>query len=133
MDKKFLLSALGYGILGLALGLVMAATKNHGQMVTHAHVLLVGFVLSFIYALCHKLWLRNVSGALAQVQFYAHQLGALFLSIGLFLYYGQFVSVERIDPWLSGASMAVFVGLILMKVLCIKHLRRGELAASTSV
>ncbi|HRK57330.1 MAG TPA: hypothetical protein PLQ67_07390, partial [Burkholderiaceae bacterium] len=98
-----------------------------GQRVTHAYVLLVGFLLSFVYALCHKLWLGNVSGVLANLQFYLHQAGTFFLSVGLFLYYGQFVSLERIDPLLAGASAAVFVGLILMKLLCIKQLRRSPL------
>jgi hypothetical protein len=30
MDKKFVMTGLGYAILGLALGIFMAATKNHG-------------------------------------------------------------------------------------------------------
>lgn len=55
MDRKFILTAFGYAILGLALGIHMAASKDHGQFVTHAHIMLVGFVLSFIYGLCHKL------------------------------------------------------------------------------
>ena len=60
MDRKYILTAFGYAILGLALGIYMAASKNHGQHVTHAHIMLIGFLLSFIYGLCHKLWLNNV-------------------------------------------------------------------------
>ena len=123
MDKKFVMTALGYAIVGLALGIFMAASKNKGQLVTHAHIMLIGFVVSFIYALCHKLWLHNVSSKLAAVQYYVHQVGTFFVVVGLFLYYGHFVSLETIDPVLALASITVFVGMVLMKVLFIKSMK----------
>ncbi len=124
MDRKFILTAFGYAILGLALGIHMAASKDHGQFVTHAHIMLVGFVLSFIYGLCHKLWLDNSQSKLAILQFYVHQCGSLVLLIGLFLLYGQFVALELIDPVLAIASITVFVGVILMKIELIRCTRK---------
>jgi len=120
MDRKFVATSFGYAILGIALGIFMAATHDHGQLVTHAHIMLVGFVVSFIYGLCHKLWLNNSTSKLAVAQFYIHQIGAAILVTGLFLYYGKFVELETIDPVLALASITVFVGVILMKVLFIK-------------
>lgn len=116
MDRKFIITAFGYAILGLALGIYMAASKNHGQFVTHAHIMLIGFLLSFIYGLCHKLWLNHSPSTLAKIQFYVHQVGALVVLLGLFLLYGQFVPLETIDPVLAMASIAVFAGLVLMMV-----------------
>jgi len=123
MDKKFVLTSLGYAIIGLALGIFMAASKDHGHLVTHAHIMMIGFVVSFIYALCHKLWLNNTVSKLATAQFYVHQVGALGVIIGLFLYYGKFVSLETIDPVLAISSITVFVGMVLMKVLFIKSMK----------
>ena len=123
MDKKFVLTGLGYAIIGLALGIFMAASKDHGQLVTHAHIMLIGFVVSFIYGLCHKLWLNNSTSKLAVTQYYVHQVGTLVVLIGLFLYYGKFVSLETIDPVLAISSIAVFVGMVMMKVLFIKSLK----------
>ena len=123
MDKKFVLTGLGYAILGLALGIFMAASKDHGQLVTHAHIMLIGFVVSFIYGLCHKLWLNNSTSKLAVTQYYVHQVGTLVILIGLFLYYGKFVSIETIDPVLAISSIAVFAGMVMMKVLFIKSLK----------
>ena len=120
MDRKFVLTGLGYAILGLMLGIYMAASKNHGHMVTHAHIMLVGFVVSFVYGLCHKLWLGNTTSRLAVIQFYIHQVGSAALFVGLFLMYGNFVAVDVIDPVLAVASVIVFVGLVLMKVLFIQ-------------
>lgn len=125
MDKKFVLTGLGYAIVGLALGIFMAASKNHGQLVTHAHIMLIGFVVSFIYGLCHKLWLNNSTSKLAVTQYYVHQVGTLVVLIGLFLYYGKFVSIETIDPVLAISSIAVFAGMVMMKILFIKSLKEA--------
>lgn len=123
MDRRFVLTAFGYALIGLALGLYMAGSKNHAQHVTHAHIMLVGFVVSFIYALCHKLWLSNATSRLAVAQFYVHQIGSLGLFIGLFLLYGNFVEEAAIDAVLGIASFTVFAGVVLMKVLFIKSAR----------
>jgi undecaprenyl pyrophosphate phosphatase UppP len=96
MDRKFIMAALGYAVIGMVLGIYMAASKNHGQFVTHAHIMLLGFVVSFIYGLCHKLWLNNTTSKLAVVQFYIHQAAALILVGGLFMLYGQFM--EELNP-----------------------------------
>ncbi len=123
VDKKFILTALGYAIVGMSLGIFMAASKDHGQLVTHAHILLIGFVVSFIYGLCHKLWLNNLVSKLSLAQFYIHQIGTVGVVVGLFLYYGKFVSLETIDPLLALSSLAVLTGMILMKVIFIKSLK----------
>ncbi len=109
-----------YAIIGLALGIFMAASKDHGHLVTHTHILLIGFVVSFIYGLCHKLWLNNLISKLSVTQFYIHQIGTLGVVIGLFLYYGNFVSLETIDPFLALFSITVFIGMILMTILFIR-------------
>ena len=120
MDRKFILTSLGYAIVGLMLGIFMAASKDHGHLVTHAHIMLIGFVVSFIYGLCHKLWLNNTTSKLAKTQYYLHQVGTFVVVVGLFLYYGKFVTLETIDPVLAISSIIVLVGMILMKVLFIK-------------
>jgi len=120
MDRRFVLSAFGYAIIGLLLGIYMAASKDHGQLVTHAHIMLVGFVVSFIYGLCHKLWIDDSSSTLSRVQFYTHHAATVFLIIGLFLFYGNFVSLETIDPYLAVASIVVLIGLIMMTVILVQ-------------
>lgn len=120
MDRKYVLTGLGYAILGMVLGIYMAASRDHGHLVTHAHIMLVGFVVSFIYGLCHKLWLNNSESRLAMVQFYIHQAGAATLFIGLFLLYGKFIDIDTIDPILAVSSVIVLTGVILMKVLFIQ-------------
>ena len=115
VDRQYLLWGLVYAIAGMALGIYMASSANHIQHVTHAHILLVGFVLSLIYAVIHRLWLQEHSTAvLAKVQFFLHQGGALLMSVCLFLLYGALVPQAQLDPFLGIASVAVITGAILM-------------------
>ncbi|PXF29478.1 TonB-dependent receptor [Pokkaliibacter plantistimulans] len=123
MDRKFVMAGLGYALVGLALGIYMAASKNHSQLVTHAHIMLLGFVVSFIYGVCHKLWLQNVPARMANLQFYIHQLGTLVLLIGLFCLFAGLVPEPILGPVLGIASVIVFSGLVLMKVMFIKYAR----------
>lgn len=121
MDRKFVLTGLGYAILGLVLGIFMAASKNHQQLVTHAHIMLVGFVVSMVYAMMHKLWLKpQISRRLIRWQYWLHQLGAAGLSIGLFVVYGQYLPESVIGPLLGLFSLAVLAAMILMKVMFLR-------------
>ena len=121
MDRKFMMTALGYAIVGMLLGIHMAATHNHIQHVTHAHIMLIGFVISMAYAVCHKLWLGNLTSGLAKAQYYLHQVGTLILLISLFLMYGNVVSVSTMEPFLAISSIVVLLGMVLMKVMFIKQ------------
>lgn len=126
MDRKFIMTGLVYAFVGLGLGIHMAASKNHGQRVTHAHIMLLGFVVTFLYGVTHKLWLGNITSTLATVQYYIHQVGTITLLAGLFLYYGRIVSIETIDPVLAIASIVVLIGLVLMTVLFFQSRVRHE-------
>lgn len=124
MDRKFVLAGLGYAILGLLLGIYMAASKNHVQMVTHGHIMLLGFVVTFIYGACHRLWLENVPSKLAQIQFIIHQLGTFVLLVCLFLLFSQSVEDKVLGPIMGISSILILIGMILMKVMMIKFGRR---------
>ena len=130
MDRKFILSALGYALVGIALGIYMGATNNHGQFVTHAHIMMVGFLLSFIYGLCHKIWLGSSKLKLAKVQFYIHQVGSLVLLTCLFLLYGNFVAAENLDPFLGVSSVAVFIGVVLISVQVVQTTKPCDSSSS---
>lgn len=114
IDRKFLLCAFAYAIAGMGLGIYMAASHNHSLFVAHAHILLVGFVVSFIYALLHRLWLAGAGGRLAGVQFYLHQLATLVMVVSLVLLYGGLVPEATIGPLLGLASVGVLLAIVLM-------------------
>lgn len=121
MDRKFLIIGFVYAILGMMLGIYMSASQNHVQMPTHAHIMLAGFVLSVIYALCHKLWLADGESKMLVAQFYIHQLAVLGISVGLFLLYGGFVQPNSLEPVLKISSLGALIGAVLMLLALVKN------------
>jgi len=120
LDKRYLVWALSYAAVGLTLGIYMAASENHAELVTHAHILLIGFVVSFIYGIIHKLWLQRPSRAVANIQFVLHQAAAITISLGLFLLYGNMLPAPVLGPVLGIASTGVLLGLLLMLYMVIR-------------
>ncbi|MFL6623965.1 MAG: TonB-dependent receptor [Sulfurifustis sp.] len=119
-DRKFLVWALAYAVVGMSLGIFMAASHNHAEHVTHAHILLVGFVLTLVYGVIHKLWLGDRARRLAMTHFVVHHAGAITLFVGLFLLYGNMVEESRLDPVLGIASITVLSGVLLMLYMVVK-------------
>jgi hypothetical protein len=119
-DRKFLVFALGYIVLGMCLGIFMAASHDHAEHPTHAHINLIGFVLSLSYGIIHKLWLTHPKQIVAKIQFIAHHAGAITIFIGLFLLYGNMVPEEKLDPVLAIGSITVLLSAILMFYMVIK-------------
>ena len=124
-DRKYLVWALVYVATGMALGIYMAAAHNHAQHVRHAHILLVGFVVSFIYAVIHKLWLGETTPRLARIQLIAHQAGALTMFIGLFLLYQGIVPEAQIESILAPSTIVVFIAALFMIVMVLKQPSAG--------
>jgi hypothetical protein len=119
-DRQYLIWALGYAAAGMALGIYMGLSGNHGQFVSHAHIMLVGFVTSLIYAVIHRLWLTAPSRALATTQFVLHQAGSLAMFAGLLLLYGHAASEEQVGPLLGPGSLAIILGILLMLVMVLR-------------
>jgi hypothetical protein len=130
IDKKYLLWGLCYAALGMVLGIYMAASDNHGQLVTHAHILMVGFVLSFVYGLIHRLWLHQPGRRMASLQFALHQLAAITLTVGLFLLYGGFAAEAKVIPLLGVGAVCVLLGMLLMLYMVIRFGTAAAVAAS---
>jgi peptidoglycan/LPS O-acetylase OafA/YrhL len=119
-DKQYVVWALGYLAVGICLGIVMAATHDHGQFPTHAHINLIGFLLSFGYGIIHKLWLVRPNPTLAQIQFIVQQAATVTIIVGLFLLYGRFVPEAQLDPFLAIAAISVLVSALLMMYMVLK-------------
>jgi hypothetical protein len=119
-DRKFLVSALGFAVIGMCFGIFMSATHDFAQRPTHVHILLVGFVVSMLYAIIHKLWISPAALGLARIQFIVHHLGAVVMTTSLFLLFAQIVPEAQLVPFLAGSSITVLVGVLLMLFMVIK-------------
>jgi hypothetical protein len=119
-DRKYLVWALGYAVAGMSVGLYMGASGNHGEMVAHAHILLIGFAVSLFYGLIHKLWLPRPPRTIARVQFVLHQAATLVVSLGLLLLYAGVLPDSTLGPVLGIASAGVLGGVLLMLYMVVK-------------
>jgi len=119
-DRAYLIWALSYAAAGMGLGIFMAASRNHGQFVTHAHILLVGFVTSLIYAVIHKLWLHAPAKVMGTVQFALHQAGCIAMFAGLLMLYGHVALEDQLAPLLGFSAVAVILGMLLMLVMVMR-------------
>ena len=120
IDRRFVIWGLCYAAAGMMLGIYMAASGNHAQLTTHAHILLIGFVVSFVYGLIHRLWLHEPGRGISNLQFLVHQVAALMAVTGLFLFYGGFASEAKLAPLLGTGSVGVLLGMLLMLYMVIR-------------
>lgn len=109
-----LLFGLTFAVLGMCLGIYMAISKVHVQHPTHAHTLLLGFVVSLLYAVVYRLWVVEAAPKLATTQTALHEVGTTILVIGLFLLFGGFASEATLEPFLAVGSLSALGGAILM-------------------
>lgn len=119
IERSHLSLGLVYSVIGISLGTFMAASQNHGQHVTHAHLLLVGFLLSVIYAIVYRLWLSRPRKVFARIQFGLHHLGVVLMTSGLFIYYGGFLAHDRVEPLLAISALLVLTAMLLMLVMVV--------------
>ena len=119
-DRKYLIWSLAYAAAGMILGIVMAASGNHGELVAHTHILLIGFAVSFSYAIVHRLWLSRPGKTLAWTQFVLHQAATFVVSLGLLLVYGGFAPEATLGPFLGVGACGVLLGLLLMLFMVLK-------------
>lgn len=113
----FVLSAVVWGIIGLILGNVMAASHDHTQRPTHAHIMVIGWVSFFMFGIFYHLF-GDVARRLAQAHFWLAQVSFLILAISLYLLYNGHTGVEPIasvGALLYSISFVIF-GLVALSV-----------------
>jgi hypothetical protein len=111
LAKAFFTSALAYGVLGMLLGLHMGMSEDHGQMPTHAHILVIGWVSFAIFGLFYASYEAVVPRRLAQVHFWLAQVSFAAIVVGLWLIYSgrpQFGPVAAISSTAYAVSFLIF-------------------------
>ncbi|MDG2045400.1 MAG: hypothetical protein P8J78_12390 [Maricaulis sp.] len=119
IERIHLLVGLVWLLAGMALGEHMGRTGDHGQLPTHAHIMLVGGVLSIIWAVLYRVF-KLAGGLLGYIQLGLHQIGTLVMVTALYLLYGEQGDPERLGPILGISAMLVILSVVLMLYKAIK-------------
>ncbi|MBT3700048.1 MAG: hypothetical protein HOE62_13680 [Alphaproteobacteria bacterium] len=88
LSKSYLRLSVLYSIIGLGVGLMMVSVDDHSQMPAHAHIMLIGFVLMFMFGVFYRLWPEAEAGWLPVLHFALTQASFIGFMIGFWLYYG---------------------------------------------
>lgn len=79
ISMRFILVAPVYGILGMILGMVMGSKSDFTLSPVHAHLNLLGFVAIMLYGLTYKAYPNMAASKIANIHFYAVNLGVIFM------------------------------------------------------
>jgi hypothetical protein len=104
-----------YGVLGMALGLHMGISQDHGQLVTHAHLNLVGWVSTALFGLVLRAYADRPMVGLAWVQFALSHIGVVVMVVGLYLIFGG--NPEGGEIFASIGSVLTLLGMVLFAVI----------------
>ena len=74
-----------YSVVGIGLGLMMVSIDDHSQMPTHAHIMLVGFIVMFMFGVFYRLWPEAEKGYLPVIHFALSHLTFIGLVAGFWL------------------------------------------------
>lgn len=126
--RNFFTMAVIYALVGMTLGLSMAMSHDHGQLPTHAHIMVLGWVMSAVFAFFYHLVPAARNSKLAIVHFWLAAVSSVGMVVGLYILYGGNPSIE---PVLGISAMAYFVATVLFAFIALRALWGGETAGAT--
>ena len=119
--KWFTITALLYAILGFVVGLHMAMSHDHGQMPTHAHIMVIGWVSFFLFGIFYHLFRDRIQALLSLIHFVVAELALAGLVIALWNLYSGNMSFEPVAAISSMAYAGSFLVFALNALLVINR------------
>jgi heme/copper-type cytochrome/quinol oxidase subunit 1 len=89
-------------------------TRDHSQMPTHAHLMLLGWVSFAVFGVFYQMFPNAAANRLAQVHFWLAQASLVVLLIGLFLIFSGQPSA---DPIAAVGSIGMLASMILFGII----------------
>jgi hypothetical protein len=126
--RNFFTIAVIYSLVGMSLGLSMAMSHDHSQLPTHAHIMVVGWLMSAVFAVFYHLVPSAGASMLGKVHFWFAALSSLGMFMGLFVLYGGNPAIE---PLLGASAMAYFVSTVLFAFIALSALWRANPGSAT--
>ncbi len=122
ITKAFFVTAILYGLLGLSLGLHMGISKDHTQLPTHAHIMVIGWVSFAIFGFFYLLFADAVPRWLGYLHFALAQTSVPVLVVALWaIYSGQ----PQYDPLAGLASIGYVLSILLFAFAAFVALRES--------
>ncbi|MEY2866716.1 MAG: hypothetical protein RIQ43_742 [Pseudomonadota bacterium] len=107
-----------YLIIGVALGLHMAKSGNHGMYPVHAHINLLGWVSMALFGLIYRQFPAMAGNKLAKAHFWIYSLALPVNMATLYMYLGGNADIE---PVLGVASMVLGLAIAIFAINVLKN------------
>ncbi|MBK6004735.1 hypothetical protein JJB11_01415 [Ramlibacter ginsenosidimutans] len=114
IDGLFMRLAAIWFLAGVAFGIGMAASHDHGMFPVHAHINLLGWVSMSIFAAFYRAWPKAAAATLARWHFWLYVPAHFVMMVALALLYR---GVSAIEPLAAVASIVVALGVVCFAVL----------------
>lgn len=112
VSRNFMLLGAAFLIIGIVIGMYMGGSGDHSLAVSHAHINLLGFTLSVLFALTYKAYPAMASGRLASTHFWLHLVGAGILNVLLFLLLTKVITEAAMVPLAPISELLVLLGVL---------------------
>ena len=121
VSRNFLLLGSAFLIVGIVMGMYMGGSGDHSLAVSHAHINLLGFVLSAVFALTYKAYPAMAASRLAPGHFWLHLVGAVVVNLMLFLLLAGMISEAGMVPLAPISELLVLLGVLAFGWNVVRH------------
>lgn len=121
--RNFFTLAIAYAIVGMMLGMSMAISQDHSQMPTHAHIMVLGWVMSSLFAFFYHLVPAAANSRLALAHFWLTAATGVFFMGGLYMLTSGTVAAE---PVVAAASTGFFAAMLLFAWIALPAIWKAE-------
>ncbi|MEP6565795.1 MAG: hypothetical protein ABJB10_11710 [Mesorhizobium sp.] len=114
VSELFFKTAIVFLILGIAAGLQMAISGDHGAFPAHAHINLLGWVTSAIFGGYYALNPAKAERKLAMIHYGLYTLGIVVMLPALYL---MLQGNPALEPVVAGGSLVVAAAVLIFAVV----------------
>lgn len=114
LSQTFLKLGVSFGLIGMAMGVYMAASHDHTLAPVHAHINLIGWVGMFLAGLFYAQRPHAAAGRMAQAQLISAVLGLLILTPGLA---GVLLGFSFGEPMAAIGSMLTILAMLIFAIV----------------
>jgi hypothetical protein len=108
--RTFFILALCYAVAGMMLGIYMAASHDHTEMPTHAHIMVAGWLMSSVFAFFYHLFPEIGARPLARAHFWVQAASGIVLVVTLFF---VLQGNDALEPVTALASVGFLLGMLM--------------------
>ena len=123
--RQFFTLAILYAVCGMMLGLHMSISQDHSQMPTHAHMMVLGWLMSAVFAFFYHLFPAARDSMLAKIHFWLTAVSGVGLLVGLYVLLAGNPSIE---PFVGISSMVFYASMLLFAFIALPTIYRPKTA-----